>query len=164
MTTQRDIAEKLGLDISSVNKILRKVPGSVFNRETVRKVFETAEELGYDMHRLKFGHRRRTPRKAAQIDVTLTISDNSDRGTTSGTAVLKELSLEGGILRGILLVRQTLPTLEHTIRIRPRDPALGTIELEGHAVRFVEDGEVLGLAIEFKNSTRELRNWIQKIS
>jgi hypothetical protein len=41
----------LKLDVSTVNKILNKAPGMVFNEATKRRVFKMAEELGYDFER-----------------------------------------------------------------------------------------------------------------
>ena len=164
MTTQRDIADCLGLDISSVSKILRRVRSASFNKDTIRRVFETAESLGYDRNRIKFGHRRRTPRRAVHLEVLLTIRDGSGFGVTTGTGILKDLSLDGGILRGMMLIRQALPLEPHQIRIRPADPSLGDVELEGRGVRFVHEGEELGVAVEFTSSTREIKAWIRKIS
>lgn len=49
--TQVRIAEAVGLDVSSVNKILNEAPGSVFKRSTIAKVFRVAEKLGYNFSR-----------------------------------------------------------------------------------------------------------------
>lgn len=46
--TQRVIAQYAGIDVSSVNKIINKIPGPSFKRETIDKVFEIANKLGYD--------------------------------------------------------------------------------------------------------------------
>src|SRR5690349_10096479 len=63
MITQVEIARRVGLDVSSVNKILNKRQGPVFRKETIRKVFKIARDMGYDFGRLKYAHRRRFPRK-----------------------------------------------------------------------------------------------------
>jgi transcriptional regulator with XRE-family HTH domain len=49
--TQCDIAERVGLDVSSVNKILNFVEGPVFRKETREQVLRVAKELGYDFDR-----------------------------------------------------------------------------------------------------------------
>jgi len=41
------IAEVLGLDVSSVNKIPNQTPGPVFNPKTIKKVFATARRMGF---------------------------------------------------------------------------------------------------------------------
>lgn len=51
MVTQAHIAERVGLDVSSVNKILNQVKGPVFRKETIKEVFAVARELGYDTAR-----------------------------------------------------------------------------------------------------------------
>lgn len=47
MVTQVMIAERVGLDVSSVNKILNRKSGPKFKDETIRKVRRAAKELGY---------------------------------------------------------------------------------------------------------------------
>lgn len=47
MVTQVEIARACGLDVSTCNKILNKVHGPVFRKETIRMVFAKAKELGY---------------------------------------------------------------------------------------------------------------------
>lgn len=60
MATQAEIAEQLGLDVSSVNKILNKVRGPSFRKETVRLVQAKARELGYVQSSASKGVMRRT--------------------------------------------------------------------------------------------------------
>jgi len=48
MVTQAEIAQQVGLDVSSVNKILNKRAGAVFKKETIARVMEAAKRLGYD--------------------------------------------------------------------------------------------------------------------
>jgi transcriptional regulator with XRE-family HTH domain len=56
--TQLEIARRVGLDVSSVNKILNRRPGPVFKKDTIKQVFKVARELGYDFTRLKYHHKR----------------------------------------------------------------------------------------------------------
>ena len=51
MVTQVEIARIAGLDVSSVNKILNRVNGPVFKKETVARVFRIAKKLGYPTRR-----------------------------------------------------------------------------------------------------------------
>lgn len=50
--TQLDIARKVGVDVSSVNKILNRVEGAAFSRMTKNKVERAACELGYKRTRV----------------------------------------------------------------------------------------------------------------
>lgn len=45
--TQVQIADEVGLDVSSVNKILNMVPGPKFHRDTIKAVRAAARRLGY---------------------------------------------------------------------------------------------------------------------
>lgn len=49
--TQVDIARRVGLEVSSVNKILNKAPGTSFKKSTVAMVFRVARQLGYRLER-----------------------------------------------------------------------------------------------------------------
>src|SRR5258707_6777533 len=51
MVTQIEIARQVGLDVSSVNKILNKTPGPVFRKTTIKHVFKVAKDMGYDFKR-----------------------------------------------------------------------------------------------------------------
>jgi DNA-binding LacI/PurR family transcriptional regulator len=60
MSTQSEIAERVGVDISTVNKILNRVEGPVFRQETIKQVFSMAKKLKYDFSRASKGELRRT--------------------------------------------------------------------------------------------------------
>jgi hypothetical protein len=47
-TTQAEIAKRVGLDVSSVNKILSGLSRGVFKATTVARVKKAAKRLGYD--------------------------------------------------------------------------------------------------------------------
>jgi len=48
MVRQQDIANVVGLDVSSVNKILNMKAGPVFHKDTIRKVFKVAKDMGWE--------------------------------------------------------------------------------------------------------------------
>src|SRR5438477_7086410 len=73
MITQVEIARRVGLDVSSVNKILNRRQGPVFRKDTIKRVFRVARDLGYDFGRLKYQHRRRHPRKEMSVGAELCI-------------------------------------------------------------------------------------------
>lgn len=50
MATIKDIAEKAGVSISTVSRVLNYDPTLSTSNETKRKIFEIAEELSYDKH------------------------------------------------------------------------------------------------------------------
>ena len=90
--TQTEIARRVGMDVSSVNKILNRRVGSVFRKETVRKVLKVARELGYDFEKLKFHHRRQHPRKEVAIDAEVAVLMLDGSTYDEGTATIRDLS------------------------------------------------------------------------
>lgn len=46
--TQKAIAERVGIDVSSVNKILNRMPGPVFAKETIERVERVAKRMGWE--------------------------------------------------------------------------------------------------------------------
>ena len=45
--TQVEVARAVGLDVSSVNKILNEIPGPVFAKSTIRRVKQVARRMGF---------------------------------------------------------------------------------------------------------------------
>jgi len=152
MVTQIEIARRLGLDVSTVNKILHQRKGYQFRRETIREVFRVAEELGYDLGRLKHDHRRHHPRTALSVPLNLSIYDSEGQLLDLGRATLSEVSLSGALLSGILLTRHVLPLRPHTVGIRILGGALKDFEIKGRPVRFRHRDGAISIAIEFLNT------------
>src|SRR5437763_1233430 len=138
VATQLQIAKRVGIDVSSVNKILNKSPGGVFKKDTIRSVFKAARDLGYDLSRLKFQHRRRHPRKPVSIPLELSIYNLDGTLEGRGTARVQDLSLSGAQLGGIILPGQRLPIRPHIIGIRLLEGPLLNVELRCRPVRFLE--------------------------
>lgn len=164
MVTQLEIARKCGIDVSSVNKILHRVPGPSFKKETIRNVFRVARELGYDLGRLKHTHRRRHPRKMVEVAVEMTIYRTDGTIFSSGQATLKEVSLSGAILSAMVLSHPGAPIAPHTIGIRPLSGEMKDIEVRGRLVRFYHGDGGLALAIEFLTTESAARKWLHKLS
>lgn len=160
-TTQLDIARRVGIDVSSVNKILNKSPGPIFNKETIKEVFKVAKELRYDLQKLKFKHARRHPRKKVSIPLELSIYRIDGSLEQRGTAVVQDLSLSGAQLSGIVLPDQSVPLRPHVIGIRVLDGPLKDVELRCRPVRFMATEQGFDLGVEFlglqKTELRALR-------
>ena len=71
MVTQVEIAKRVGLDVSSVNKILGGDPRPSFHKDTVARVVRIAKKLGYNFSRdTKHSLRRENAEfKAAMSDL-----------------------------------------------------------------------------------------------
>lgn len=159
--TQIQIARKLGLDVSSVNKILHGVPGLKWRPETVKAVFDAAEKLGYDMEKVKFrhsrSHRRAPVNLQAKVEVELPGPVIIDRGT----AKVLDLSLGGARLTELKLERDTLPTEPFTLIVRPKGLALRGGPLRGSVVRLVQNGRI-DYGVQFERLNRPTLNELQK--
>jgi len=144
--TQRDIALRAGIDVSSVNKSLRHSSGATFSRDTVRQVFQIARELGYDVGRLKHTHVRVTPRRAVKLpaDLALYLGDGSlfDRGR----ALVREVSFTGALLSEVSLARGVLPASPFRVVLRIKKGE--GIDLTGRVVRLLHGAE-LDLGVKF---------------
>lgn len=145
--TQRDIARRLRLDPSTVNKILRNTPGPSFNRHTMEKVRATAESMGYDLGRLRHGHRRSDPRRSGRLEVDLIIYDRLGIETERGGAVLVEISRSGARLDRVRLPNGFVPLDGPGIGIRPRGET--TFELRGRLSRVFSSPGGQGLGVQF---------------
>jgi transcriptional regulator with XRE-family HTH domain len=141
MATQLEIARKLGLDVSTVNKILHQVPGLKWKPETVQAVFRTAEELGYNFSKIKFRHQREYPRHQVDVPVGLEVELPGRGITESGRGRLRDISRSGARVSDLQIPSGTLPAgpFKFVLKIRglkSRKPVKGT------PVRVVNNGEV----------------------
>jgi len=125
--TQLDIARRVGLDVSSVNKILNRRPGPVFRKDTIKQVFKIARELGYDFGRLKYHHKRGSARRPMAVPLELSIYNADGTLFDKGAAIVKDVSLSGALLTAVVLPQQSIPLRPHTIGIRMLDGAPATM-------------------------------------
>src|SRR5258708_2218740 len=147
MVTQVELARTLGLDVSTVNKILNRRPGFRFRKETVRQVFHMAKRLGFDFSRIKYPHRRRYPRSSSQVPSDLLIYGTGGTVMEQGAAVIRDMSPVGALLSDIQLPSETLPVKPFTIGVRPRTHPMNG-ELRGRVVR-LDTSSQFRLRIEF---------------
>jgi len=140
MVTQVEIARRCGLDVSSVNKILNKRPGPVFRKETIRKVFKIARDLGYDFGRLKYQHRRRHPRRPVSLGAELSIYQKDGTLYDQGVATIRDISLSGARISDVALPLGTLPVEIFSVGLRPMQKPGDDLELQGQIVRIHLNG------------------------
>lgn len=163
MATQMEIARRLGLDISSVNKILNRKPGPVFKQETIQKVFRIARQLGYNFAKLKHTHRRRAPRYPVTMATTFTLSLKEGTVFDQGKATLKDISLYGARVSELHLPSGTFPAKPFLLTLCPSGKPLENLELKGQVVR-LHANDSLELGIAFEESPPQLARKIRKLS
>ena len=147
--TQRDIARRLGLDVSTVNKILRNAPGPAFSKDASHKVWEMAETLGYDLERLRHQHHRGYERVYGSRPVTVVLYRKDGSVMDKGTSILVELSRSGARLDRVHLSFELVPFEESGIGIRFPDGK--PEELRGRLARVIAARRGTGMAVMFKS-------------
>lgn len=163
MVTQSDIARKLGIDVSSVNKILnRRKTG--FKPETVRRVFRVAKALGFRFERLKYIHRRRFERKRVQLEADLLIFGADGSEIDRGRCIIDDIAVCGASLVRVELRNSCLPLRQVTLSLRLQLKQNKTLELRGVVVRLREDGDVMKLGVAFLNPNPALGRLLQRLS
>src|SRR5882672_3654833 len=119
MVTQTQLARTLGIDVSTVNKILNRTPGYRFRNDTILRVFRMAKSLGFDVDLLKFRHQRRHARTETQTESDLVLYTESGRVLARGTAVIRNFSNSGALLTDIRLATPRLPTQSFFVEVTP---------------------------------------------
>ncbi len=134
--TQVEIARRIGIDVSSVNKILNRRKGPVFKKDTIRRVFRVARELGYDFGRLKFQHRRRHPRRQVSIGAELYVYHKNGMLYDQGVATISDISECGARVTDVKLPLGSIPAEPFSVGLRISTKPMNNIEIPGQIVRF----------------------------
>lgn len=155
MVTQVELARTLGLDVSTVNKILNRRPGLRFRKETVRQVFQMAKSLGFDFNRIKYPHRRRHARSESHVLSEVRIYSNAGALLEQGAAIIRDVSQGGALLSDVRLPSASLPVVPFTVGLRPRSNGVNG-EVRGHVVRLNTSSRVT-LGIQFVENVENVR-------
>lgn len=148
-TTQKSIAKKLGLDVSSVNKILNQRSSPLFSQKTIQRVWEAARKMGYDFSRLRFTHRRRDGRVTVSVKTEVVLlTRRGENLIDQGTAMITSLSTVGAFLTQIQLPKRCFPVDPFIVSLRPVEGPLKGYDLKGKIVRLQMNGGV-EVGIEF---------------
>lgn len=159
--TQVEIARRLGLDVSSVNKILHGVPGLKWKDETVQAVFDCARELAYDLDKIKFRHNREYPRVPVNLPATVEIELPDKVVVDRGTARIRNLSLGGARLTEMKLEKDSIPIEPFFVAIRPKGIVLKD-PLMARIVRIEMNGRV-EFGVNFQNVDASMAKTIRKL-
>ena len=149
--TQVEIAREVGLDVSSVNKILNRRSGAVFKQATVDKVFRVAKRMGYRFDHLKRTHRRAHERREVHISATLSLYGADGSRFDQGTCSISDIANCGASLVDVELPKGKLPVEPFTILLAMAGKKKEQIEIRGRVVRLRHDGKSLRLGIAFQD-------------
>jgi hypothetical protein len=161
--TQVEIARRVGLDVSSVNKILNRRSGAVFKKATVEKVFRVAKRLGYRFDRLKRTHHRSHERREADFQAKLEIYGSDGSRFDQGTCAVSDIAVCGASLVDVELPKGKLPVEPFTISLELTGKKKQPIEIHGRVVRLRHDGRSLRLGIAFQGVGPDLEAKIAAI-
>jgi transcriptional regulator with XRE-family HTH domain len=148
--TQVEIARRVGLDVSSVNKILNRRSGAVFKQATVEKVFRVAKRLGYRFDRLKRTHTRSHERHEVNFAAKLSIFAADGSRFDQGTCSVSDIAICGASLVDVELPKGKLPVEPFSVVLDVTGKKK-TLEIRGRVVRLRHDGKSLRLGIAFQN-------------
>jgi transcriptional regulator with XRE-family HTH domain len=149
--TQAEVARRVGLDVSSVNKILNRRPGHVFKKSTVEKVFRAAKELGYSLERLRRSHGRSHERRQVDFSAKIALHGADGSQYDQGTCSVSDIAICGASLVDVQLPKSTLPVEPFTIRLEMTGQRNELIEVRGRVVRLNHAGKSLRLGIAFQD-------------
>jgi hypothetical protein len=158
--TQVEIARQVGLDVSSVNKILNRRAGAIFKQTTVDKVFRVAKRLGYRFDRLKRAHGRAHERREVHLQGKLALYEADGSRFDEGTCAVSDIALCGASLVDVELPKGQLPVDPFTILLEVTGKKKESVEIRGRVVRLRHDGKTLRLGIAFHDVGPELQTKI----
>jgi len=161
--TQVEIARRLGLDVSSVNKILNRRSGAVFKPATVEKVFRMAKRLGYRIDLLKRTHNRSHERHEVHTPGTLALYAADGSLFDQGTCAVSDIAICGASVEEVELPKGKLPVAPFTVMLGMAGKKKEQIEIRGRVVRLRHDGKSLRLGIAFHDVGPDLETKIASI-
>jgi hypothetical protein len=158
--TKKEIADHLGLDRSTVSKILNHYNRERFSRATVEKVEETARQLGY----MK-SQRRESPRKEAWATARFKIFLGDGSLFSEGSGVIKDFSANGFLLGKLILRGEHLPAAPHYYVVEVQDGSLQGLVYRCRPVRLIEASEerFLNVGLTFDGAGTAERKALERL-
>lgn len=167
--SQKDIAEYLGIDRSTVTKVLNRDPRYSASEKTRELIFRTAERLGYDFTAIRRPFKREYGRVV--IDAAAKIELRNEDGSTfdEGEALITNLSIGGALLSNIRTGMMMLPLKVFSIHVNVVDvPELADLQGECELVRISDRGGKgeFQLGVRFVNAKlrdrRRIREFVEQ--
>jgi transcriptional regulator with XRE-family HTH domain len=165
--TQEMIANKVGLDRSTVSKILNGRASDFVSRQTIERVLAAAREMGYDFARLRHTHSRQFERTDLDLGSEFDIILESGEVYDSGTAAIRNISEGSALIANLSTRLGTLPLKPFTISLIATEGRLKGVSVLARVTRLeMRDG--LALALEFIEvspvSAKKLGSFMERFS
>ncbi len=165
MVNQKDIADYLGLDRTTVTKILNRDPKYSASESTKTRVFRAAEKLGYDFTTIRRPFKREYGRTEVTAPCELSITLENGEQFDTGTAHVQNIGVGGALLTNIRTRKMVLPLSHFTLTLQIRtieglDEMVGECEI----VRMADGTETneTELGVRFINTTHRDRRRINE--
>lgn len=158
--SQKDIAEYLGLDRTTVTKILNRDPKYSASEATKEKVFRAAEKLGYDFTTIRRPFKREYGRTDINAPCEVTIMLESGEVFDTGTANVRNIGVGGALLTKLRFKRMVLPLQNFSMMVKFLDAAsLDDLVGECELVRMADsaDADEPELGVRFINTSHRDR-------
>lgn len=163
--TQEIIARKVGLDRSTVSKILNGKASDFVSQKTVEKVIKAARELGYDFARLRHTHSRQFERAHLRMKARFKVILGTNEVYDSGNCVITNLSVGNALIEEMVSKDMSLPIKPFSVSLTIMEGRLKGISVLGRVTR-LEIRDHVRLAMEFVDvepaSARRLKKFIEK--
>jgi transcriptional regulator with XRE-family HTH domain len=164
--TQEMIAKKVGLDRSTVSKILNGRASDFVSHKTIERVLNAARDLGYDFARLRHTHSRQFERTDLNLKSEFDIILSSGEIYDSGTALIRNISEGSALLTQISSGQNSLPLEPFSVSLIVTEGKLKGVSVLAKVTR-LEMNKYLGLALEFVEvspvSLKKLCQFMEKV-
>lgn len=160
--TQKDVAAYLGLNQTTISRILAGTPRFTYSEQTRSKVFEAATRLGY-LHPAVVKTEKRSSLRhplPAQAHIKILLRDGKVYSTY--TAELVNLNKTGVLLKGLAGKKRALPLEPFMLELEFNSPLLGEMRAQARPVRFSQDNGTLGLGVAFVGLSEEQHAKIER--
>ncbi len=166
--SQKDIAEYLGIDRSTVTKVLNRDPRYSASEKTRDLIFRTAERLGYDFTAIRRPFKREYGRVDVSAGARIELLNEDSSLFDEGEAIITNLSIGGALLTEIRTGMMMMPLKPFSIKISIVDvPELADLQGECELVRISDRGDSgqFQLGVRFVNAKlrdrRRIREFVE---
>lgn len=116
--SQQDVADYLGLDRTTVTKILNRDPKYSASEDTKKRVFAAADTLGYNFAKIRRPYKREYPRAAVNAPAVAMIVLDSGEEFDSGSCAVANISPGGALLTDLHFPKGVLPLSGFVIKLK----------------------------------------------
>ncbi len=153
--TQKDVAAYLGLNQTTISRILAGTPRFTYSEQTRSRVFEAATRLGYLHPAVVKTEKRSSMRQPLPAAAQVRIYLQDGRLFCSYGAQLVNINRTGMLLKDFEGKKRVVPLETFTLEVEFDVQPLGDMKIKARPVRFHQDNGVMGLGVAFLALTED---------